>query len=151
MIEGRTRITLTSPEGQVQIADVDAGGLWYFPKGWGHSIEGIGPGTTKFLLVFNNGAFKEGSTFSITDWLAHTPAAWMAQNLGLSAAQVKQLPRDQVYFSRRPPAPGPLAESRPRGTGIQPLAQSPVFNRKGLPPASRARRHAGDALASQCR
>ena len=43
VIEGRSRITLTSPEGQVQIADVDAGGIWYFPRGWGHSIEGLGP------------------------------------------------------------------------------------------------------------
>ena len=134
VIEGRTRITLTSPWGQVQIADVDAGGLWYFPKGWGHSIEGIGPGTAKFMLVFNNGAFKEGSTFSITDWLAHTPAAWVAQNLGLTAAQVKQLPKDQVYISRRPPAPGPLAETRPRGADISPLAQSHVFDLKALPP-----------------
>ena len=69
VIEGRTRITLTSPEGEVQIADVDAGGLWYFPKGWGHSIEGLGPGDAKFLLVFNDGSFKEGSTFSITGWV----------------------------------------------------------------------------------
>ena len=134
VIEGRTRITLTNPKGEVQIADVDAGGLWYFPKGWGHSIEGIGPGTAKFLLVFNNGAFKEGSTFSITDWLAHTPAAWVAQNLGLTPREVQQLPREQVYISRRPPAPGPLADTQPRGAGIQPMAESHVFNLKALPP-----------------
>lgn len=35
VIEGRTRITLTSPEGEVQIADVDAGGLWYLPGAGG--------------------------------------------------------------------------------------------------------------------
>lgn len=133
VIEGRTRITLTSPEGNVQIADVDAGGLWYFPRGWGHSIEGLGPGTAKFLLVFNDGAFQEGSTFSITDWLAHTPAAWVAQNLGLTARQVQQLPREQVYISRRPPAPGPAADTRPRGQGIAPLKQNHVFDLKGQP------------------
>lgn len=133
VIEGRTRITLTSPEGEVQIADVDQGGLWYFPRGWGHSIEGIGPGTAKFLLVFNNGAFKEGSTFSITDWLAHTPAAWVAQNLGLSAKQVAQLPKEQVYISRRPPAPGPLADTQPRAAGVKPLKESHVFDLTSQP------------------
>lgn len=134
VIEGRTRITLTSPEGEVQIADVDAGGLWYFPRGWGHSIEGIGPGTATFLLVMNNGTFQEGSTFSITDWISHTPRAWVSENLGLTPAQVQQLPRQQVYISRKPPAPGPLAETRPRGRGIKAMAQSHVFDLKALPP-----------------
>ncbi len=133
VIEGRTRITLTSPEGSVQIADVDAGGLWYFPKGWGHSIEGLGPGTAKFLLVFNDGAFQEGSTFSITDWIAHTPAAWVSQNLGLTPKQVQQLPRDQVYISRRSPAPGPMATTAPRGQGVPPLKRSHVFDLKAQP------------------
>ena len=31
MIEGKTRITLTNPWGQVQIADVEEGGIWFFP------------------------------------------------------------------------------------------------------------------------
>lgn len=133
VMEGRTRVTLTSPEGEVQIADVDAGGLWYFPRGWGHSIEGLGPGTAKFLLVMNDGSFKEGSTFSITDWIAQTPLAWVSQNLGLSASQVQQLPRRQVYISRKPPAPSPLGETKPRGGGMRAMAQSHVFNLKAQP------------------
>jgi oxalate decarboxylase len=133
VMEGRTRITLTSPEGEVQIADVDAGCLWYFPKGWGHSIEGIGPGTAKFLLVFNDGSFQEGSTFSITDWISHTPSAWISQNLGLSPKQVKELPKDQVYISRRPPAPAALSDTKPRGEGIKPLNQSHVFDLEAQP------------------
>ena len=133
VIEGRTRITLTSPEGEVQIADVDQGGLWYFPRGWGHSIEGIGPGTAKFLLVFNNGAFKEGSTFSITDWLAHTPAAWVAQNLGLNAKQVSQLPKQQMFISRRPQALGPLADTQPRAAAVKRLKESHVFDLRDQP------------------
>lgn len=133
VIEGRTRITLTSPEGEVQIADVDQGGLWYFPRGWGHSIEGVGPGTAKFLLVFNNGAFQEGSTFSITDWLAHTPAAWVAKNLGLTAQQVDQLPKGQVFISRRPLVPGSLAETTPRTAGVKSLKESHVFDLTSQP------------------
>lgn len=114
VMEGRTRITLTSPEGKVEIADVDKGGLWYFPRGWGHSIEGIGPGTAKFLLVFNDGTFSEGATFSVTDWLSHTPIAWVEENLGWTAAQVAQLPKKQVYISSYGPASGPLASATPQ-------------------------------------
>lgn len=136
VMEGRTRITLTSPEGQVEIADVDAGGLWYFPRGWGHSIEGLGPGTAKFILVFNDGTFSEGATFSITDWLSHTPISWVAQNLSLSPKQVSQLPPKQVYISRHSPAPGPLAATRPRNPGTSPLKLSHVYNLLGQKPIS---------------
>jgi oxalate decarboxylase len=114
VMEGTTRITLTSPEGKVEIADVDAGGLWYFPKGWGHSLEGVGSKTTKFLLVFNDGTFSEGATFSVTDWLSHTPIDWVAQNLGWTPEQVKALPKKQVYISNRGPAPKPLAQTESR-------------------------------------
>lgn len=137
VISGRTRITLTSPEGEVQIADVDAGGLWYFPKGWGHSIEGLGPGTAKFMLVFNDGSFKEGSTFSITDWMAHTPTDWLSTNLGLNKQQLKQLPNKQVYISQNPPLPGPLATAQPRDPDIKPLAVSHVFNLASQPEISK--------------
>ncbi len=103
------------------------------PPGLGRRLDslvltGLGPGTAKFLLVFNNGAFKEGSTFSITDWLAHTPATWVAQNLRLTAKQVDQLPKEQVYISRRPPAPGPLSDTKPRAAGVKPLNESHVFD-----------------------
>ena len=137
VMEGRTRITLTSPEGEVQIADVDAGGLWYFPKGWGHSIEGLGPGTAKFLLVFNDGAFQEGSTFSITDWISHTPAAWVSQNLGLTSKQLKQLPDKQVYISRKPPLPGPLDQTVPRDPSFKRMSESHVFDLASQPKQSK--------------
>ena len=136
VMEGNTRITLTSPEGKVEIADVDAGRLWYFPKGWGHSIEGLGPGTAKFLLVFNDGTFSEGATFSITDWLSHTPISWVAQNLGLSPEQVRQLPKKQVYISRHGPAPGPLATTKPRNPKTPLLALPHVYNLQGQKPLS---------------
>ncbi|WP_126147444.1 cupin domain-containing protein [Synechococcus elongatus] len=118
VIEGRTRVTLTNPDGQVQIADVDQGGLWYFPRGWGHSIEGIGPGTAKFLLVFNDGTFSEGATFSITDWLSHTPISWVQQNFGWSQDEVEKLPKKQVYISRYNPEVKPLDKTQSRNPKV---------------------------------
>ncbi len=136
VIEGNTRITLTSPAGKAEIADVSAGQLWYFPRGWGHSIEGLGPGTATFLLVFNDGTFSEGATFSITDWLSHTPTSWVAANLGLTPEQVRLLPTKQVYISRHGPAPGPLANTRPHEPKTGPLELSHVYNLQGHKPLS---------------
>lgn len=136
VIEGNTRITLTSPEGKAEIADVSAGELWYFPRGWGHSIEGLGPGTATFLLVFNDGTFSEGATFSITDWVSHTPSAWVAANLGLTPEQLRQFPTKQVYISRHPPAPGPLAATRALDPKTGPLELSHVFNLQRQKPRS---------------
>jgi quercetin dioxygenase-like cupin family protein len=73
VIEGRCRVTTIDPENRAEIADFGVGDVWYFPRGHGHSIQGLGPGTCTFILVFDNGYFSEFGTFSITDWLGHTP------------------------------------------------------------------------------
>ncbi len=133
VVSGRTRITLTSPDGSVEIADVDQGGLWYFPRGWGHSIEGLGPGTATFILVFNDGTFSEGATFSITDWVSHMPMTWVKESLGLTTGQVQGLPNKQVYISRRPPAPGPLAVTQPRNPNTRRMEVTHVHNLAAQP------------------
>ena len=57
--------TTIDPAGQCEIVDFAPGDVWYFPRGHGHSIQGLGPGTCVFLLVFDNGYFSEFGTFSI--------------------------------------------------------------------------------------
>jgi oxalate decarboxylase len=140
VIEGRSRITLTSPWGQVQVAEVDAGDIWYFPRGWGHSIEGLGPNGTKFILVFNNGEFTEQSTFSITDWISNTPMAMLTEYLGWTPEQVERLPRKQVYISRidpnTPAGARAMADVKPRDPDTPPLALSHVYKLRGQKPQS---------------
>ncbi|MFZ5782535.1 MAG: cupin domain-containing protein [Pseudomonadota bacterium] len=136
VIEGRSRITLTSPEGQVQIADVDAGGIWYFPRGWGHSIEGLGPNGTKFILVFNNGEFTEQSTFSITDWISNTPMSMLKEYLGWTDEQIERLPKKQVYISRAAPATPPIADARPRDSSAPPMPLTHVYQLRERKPTS---------------
>lgn len=79
VIRGRCRVTVHDPEGNAETADFGPGDVWYFPRGHGHSIQGLGPDECHFILVFDNGSFSEFATFSITDWLAHTPAEVLAQ------------------------------------------------------------------------
>jgi quercetin dioxygenase-like cupin family protein len=52
--------------------DLEAGDLWYFPAGHPHSLQGLSPNGTEFLLIFDNGQFSEESTFLLTDWMGTT-------------------------------------------------------------------------------
>ena len=72
MLEGHARITILDPEGKCEVADFGPGDVWYFPKGYGHSIQALADGA-HFILAFDNGHFSEFGTFSITDWVAHMP------------------------------------------------------------------------------
>src|SRR5690349_7223312 len=83
MLEGRARITAIDAEGRGFVDDVEMGDLWFFPPGIPHSIQGLAEGC-EFLLVFDDGNFSEGSTFLISDRLAHTPRPVVAQNFNVS-------------------------------------------------------------------
>jgi oxalate decarboxylase len=67
VLSGRCRVTTIDPQGRSEIADFNPGDVWYFPRGHGHSIQGLGPEDCRFILVFDNGYFSEFGTFSITD------------------------------------------------------------------------------------
>lgn len=116
VINGRCRVTTIDPQGHSEIVDFDAGDVWYFPRGHGHSIQGLGPGDCQFILVFDNGYFSEFGTFSITDWLGHVPTEVLAKNFGVPAAAFAAFPKREVYITKGPvppplpsdPAPGSL-------------------------------------------
>jgi oxalate decarboxylase len=105
MLEGRCRVTVISPDGQAEVADFGPGDTWYFPRGHGHALQGLGPGECHFLLGFDNGHFSEFGTFSITDWMAHTPPSVLARSLGVTAAALANFPKKEVYIGvgRVPP------------------------------------------------
>lgn len=102
VVSGRCRTTILHPDGSSATDSFGPGDVWYFPRGWGHSIQGLGPGECHFILIFDNGDFSEDHTFSITDWLARTPAGVLSQNLGLSSAEIAQLPSGEAYFVQGP-------------------------------------------------
>ncbi len=115
VIDGQCRTTILHPNGSSAVDTFGPGDVWYFPRGYGHSIQGLGPGECHFILIFDNGDFSEDHTFSLTDFLAHVPAAVRAQNLGLSQPDAGELPDHEVYFAQGPP-PGddtPAAVARP--------------------------------------
>ena len=105
VIDGRVRTTVIDPAGNQETNDFGPGDVWYFPRGHGHSLQGMGPETCHFILIFDNGYFSEFGTFSITDWLGHTPKALLAKNLGVPESALAHIPTDEVYFARGPVPP----------------------------------------------
>ena len=67
VVSGSCRTTVLSPDGAATDT-FGPGDVWYFPSGWGHSILGIGSIECHFILIFDDGAFAEEHTLSITDW-----------------------------------------------------------------------------------
>jgi oxalate decarboxylase len=112
VIDGRCRVTTIDPDNHAEVVDFGPGEVWYFPRGHGHSIEGIGDRPCLFLLAFDNGYFSEFGTFSITDWLGHTPTDVLAKNLGVPASALANLPKGEVYIAKgKTPAPLPAPGS----------------------------------------
>jgi oxalate decarboxylase len=111
MIEGRCRTTVVMPNGQSEISEFGPGDTWYFPRGHGHALQGMGPGECHFILGFDNGHFSEYGTFSITDWLATAPKNVVARTLGIPESAVEQFPKKELYIG-----PGKVPE-----TAIEPL------------------------------
>ena len=112
VIAGHCRITIIDPQGHSQIVDFGPGDVWYFPRGHGHSIQGIGPEECHFILAFDNGSFSEFGTFSISDWIAHTPPEVLAKNFGVPAATFAPFPKHEVYIAQGP-VPPPLPADPP--------------------------------------
>jgi oxalate decarboxylase len=86
---------------------VKEGDLWYFPAGLPHSLQGLDPDGTKFVLAFDNGESSEFNTLLVTDWSAHTPPEVLAKNFGQPVEAFENIPLHNrwIYQSNRPARP----------------------------------------------
>jgi oxalate decarboxylase len=97
--EGHVRTTVIDPQGRAETNDFAPGDVWYFPRGHGHMLECLGDKPAHFVLIFDNGYFSEFGTFSITDWIGHTPSALLAKNFGVPESVFEKFPKEEVYFA----------------------------------------------------
>ena len=111
MLYGRARITAVDLDGRQFVDDVGEGDLWFFPPGIPHSIQGLGPDGCEFLLVFDDGAFSEDSTFLISDWFAHTPKSVLAKEFGWPEGAFDAIPDEELYIFQSE-VPGPVEGNR---------------------------------------
>jgi oxalate decarboxylase len=103
---GNARVTVLNPDGTMFIDDVSEGDLWFFPAGFPHSIQGLGPDGCQFLLAFNEGMFSEDNTFLLSEFVAHVPPDVLTKNSRLSPSDIAKLPKEQLYIF-----PGDLPQS----------------------------------------
>jgi oxalate decarboxylase len=100
ILEGKVRTTVITPGGTTSTDEFEVGDIWFFPKGYGHSLQCVGNEPCAFVLGFDNGHFSEFGTFSITDWVSHTPPDLIARNSGLPLSVLVSLPKKELYIGK---------------------------------------------------
>jgi oxalate decarboxylase family bicupin protein len=98
VLEGKVRITALDTEGGSFVDDLEKGDLWYFPSGHPHSLQGLSPNGTEFLLIFDDGNFSEDSTFLLTDWMRLTPKSVLGENFRVAPEVFKAIPEKEKYI-----------------------------------------------------
>ncbi|KAK7017362.1 oxalate decarboxylase [Favolaschia claudopus] len=125
VLSGSTQITAVDADGRNFLATVGPGDLWFFPPGIPHSLQATNDSTegSEFILVFDDGAFSEDSTFLLTDWLSHVPAEVIQKNFKASADAFSHIPAQELYiFPSTPPPSDAVAPTDPQGTVPDPYS-----------------------------
>lgn len=85
---GNARVSVMNPDGTMFLDEITEGDLWFFPAGYPHSIQGLGPDGYQFLLVFDQGMFSEDNTFLLSEFVAHIPHDVLQKNSRLTPSDI---------------------------------------------------------------
>jgi oxalate decarboxylase len=139
VLYGSARITAIDRDGKSFVADVKKNDLWYFPSGIPHSIQGLDPDGTEFMLVFDDGNFSESETVLLSDSMAHLPPQVLSKNFGVSEMALKNLPKQELFIFQTA-VPGSLAADQKAAAGV--LGKSSTdfaFRTMDMPPTKRTK------------
>ena len=134
ILEGTARITAIDKDGKSFVADVKKNDLWYFPSGIPHSIQGLDPDGTEFMLVFDDGEFSESETVLLSDSMAHLPPEVLSKNFRVPEQVWRNLPRQELFIFQAE-VPGALEADQKAAAGDG--GKSPVdfaFRTMEMPP-----------------
>src|ERR1700731_1027679 len=141
VLYGKARLTVMSPDGLMFIGEVGEGDLWLFPAGHPHSIQGLDPDGTEFLLVFNQGHFSEDGTMLLSEWMAHTPSEVLMKNFGLKREALAKLPTEALYiFPGTVPTNTVAEDQKEIGGNVVASPTQPTFKLKSMAPTRSADR-----------
>jgi oxalate decarboxylase len=98
MTYGKCRVTVLGDKGRACVSDVKEGDLWYFPAGFPHSLQGLGPEGCEFIICFDDGKASEFNTTLVTDWLAHTSPEILAENFGVPVGAFSKIPLHDLWI-----------------------------------------------------
>lgn len=131
---GNARVTVLNPDGTMFIDDLSEGDLWFFPAGYPHSIQGLGPDGCQFLLVFNDGMFSEDNTFLISEFVAHVPPDVLQKNSHLTPSDIAKLPKQQLYIFPSTVPPSLAADRAAAGGSRFQAPQQYTFKMSSMKP-----------------
>lgn len=80
-----------------------------------HSIQ-AGTSGTEFLLIFDNGAFNEDSTFLVSELFERNPRSVLAKDLRTDVSSFDNLPDGQLYIFPGTPFPQNISEQNVTGS-----------------------------------
>jgi oxalate decarboxylase len=139
VLYGTARITAIDRDGKSFVADVKKNDLWYFPSGIPHSIQGLEPDGTEFMLVFDDGNFSESETVLLSDTMAHLPPEVLSKNFGVAEAALKNLPNRELFIFQTA-VPGALEADQKAAAGALGNSSSDfAFRTMEMPPTKRTK------------
>jgi oxalate decarboxylase len=139
VLYGTARITGIDRDGKSFVADVEKNDLWYFPSGIPHSIQGLEPDGTEFLLVFDDGNFSESENGFLSDSMMHLPPEVLSKNFGVVESAFKSLPKHELFIFQTA-VPGKLEADQKAAAGALGKSSSDfAFRTMAIPPAKRSK------------
>ena len=97
-IKGKGRMTVFNTGPNAATMDFNPGDVGYVKRGLGHYLENVGDTDLVVMEVFRSARFAD---ISLSDWLAHTPPALVAQHLNTDVATIAEFPRDKPEIMPR--------------------------------------------------
>jgi oxalate decarboxylase len=91
-IKGKGRMTVFNTGPNAITMDFNPGDIGYVKRNNGHYMENVGDTDMMVLEVFRSSYFAD---ISLSDWLARTPPALVAQHLNVDVATIAKFPNDK--------------------------------------------------------
>ena len=139
VLYGTARITAVDRDGKSFVADVKQNDLWYFPGGIPHSIQGLEPDGTEFMLVFDDGNFSESETVLLSDAMAHLPPEVLSKNFGVAELALKNLPKQELFIFQTAVPRALEADQKAAAGALGKSSRDFAFRTMEMPPTKRTK------------
>ncbi len=97
VLGGQFRVTLFGSHGRWRQETLGQGDVGYIPQGFGHSIENIGDGKARILIVFNTGHYQ---TIDLSQWIAGNSTDVLATNFSQDESFFEKFPHGDVFMTK---------------------------------------------------
>jgi oxalate decarboxylase len=118
VLDGHCQIAVTGADGAIEVANLAAGDLWYFPAGRPHSVQTLGHEPCHAILVFDDGNYGEHGTFGLTDLVSRMAPPFLSAAFGPPESAFSRFPAAETYVMQGPV----LAVDGPEASAAQPFA-----------------------------